>query len=363
MAVEVIGWVTKFVGGEGSGRCVFDEPRYAGATVRSVLRGLTSKFPELERALWHGGELGEHIEVLVNDAVLGIAHSLDSTLEDGDRIALIGQFMGGRAARGDAIMLSQVDAFTDARFSGNAAAVCLLPESRPTSWLQAVAAEMNLSETAFLVPGPTAFGLRWFTPAVEVDLCGHATLASAHVLWEAGVLPPAQEARFDTLAGILTARQQNGWIEMTFPGEPERPASAPVALAEGLGVVPRYVGRNRLDWLVEVESETQVRDLHPDLGRLAGVEGRGVIVTARSETHGYHFVSRFFAPRVGIPEDPVTGSAHCCLGPFWSERLALPEVVGYQASARGGVVRVRVDGEKVHLAGQAVTVFRGTLIA
>jgi predicted PhzF superfamily epimerase YddE/YHI9 len=263
-----------------------------------------------------------------------------------------------------ALPIVQVDAFTDRRFSGNPAAVCLLPEARHDTWMQQVAREMNLSETAFLLPENDGFRLRWFTPTVEVELCGHATLASAHVLWEDGHLAPERPARFHTLSGTLTARRLDGWIEMDFPATPATAADPPFALAEALGAEPAWVGRNRFDLLVELASEAEVRELQPDPTQLRRIPARGVIVTARADARGGepHFVSRFFAPAVGVDEDPVTGSAHCCLGPYWAERLGLPQVVGYQASARGGVVRVRPEGDRVALAGQAVTVLRGVLL-
>lgn len=261
-----------------------------------------------------------------------------------------------------AVTLVHVDAFTDKPFAGNPAAVCLLPESREPGWMQSVAQEMNLSETAFLYPQADGFHLRWFTPTVEVELCGHATLASAHVLWELALLPPTMPARFHTLSGLLTAVLLPDWIEMDFPSEPEQPATAPEGLIEALGVKPRYVGKNRFDYLVQVDSEETLRSLQPDFARLERVTARGIIVTARSAAPRFDFVSRFFAPRSGVNEDPVTGSAHCCLGPFWQTRLGKDEFVAYQASARGGVVRVRVAGARVYLGGQAVTVARGVLI-
>ncbi|MFL5494151.1 MAG: PhzF family phenazine biosynthesis protein [Gemmatimonadales bacterium] len=258
---------------------------------------------------------------------------------------------------------SQVDAFTDRPFSGNPAAVCLLPAVRDAEWMQLVAAEMNLAETAFLIRGPDGFGLRWFTPTCEVDLCGHATLASAHALWEDGQLPPGTAAQFHTRSGLLTAERRDGTIWLDFPATPATPVPAPADLAEGLGAPPRFVGKSPYDYLVELESEASVRALAPDLARLARLPARGVIVTAVSADPARHFVSRFFAPAAGVPEDPVTGSAHCALGPFWGERLGLSELVGYQASCRGGTVRVRLAGDRVLLGGQAVTVLRGELLA
>src|SRR5512133_354759 len=241
----------------------------------------------------------------------------------------------------------QVDAFTDQPFAGNPAAVCILPQPVSEAWMQAVAREMNLSETAFLLQQPDGFSLRWFTPAVEVELCGHATLASAHVLFETGRLRAGEQARFHTLSGLLTAARDGAWLEMDFPATPEAPAEAPTDLTAALGVTPRYVGKNVFDYLVEVADEETVRNLAPDFGRLARVSMRGVIVTARAASPEYDFVSRWFGPAAGVAEDPVTGSAHCCLAPYWAARLGKTEMVGFQASPRGGVVRVRLVGERV----------------
>ena len=256
----------------------------------------------------------------------------------------------------------QVDAFTTTPFAGNPAAVCVLAEPRDERWMQNVAREMNLSETAFLSPQDDGFNLRWFTPAVEIDLCGHATLASAHVLWETGQLELGEQARFHTRSGLLLAERKGEWIEMDFPVKAEEAAIAPPGLLQALGVAPVYVGKNQFDYLVEVESEEVVRGVQPDLSLLSAVEARGVIVTSRASTQGYDFVSRFFAPRVGVNEDPVTGSAHCCLAPYWCSKFGRDQLVGYQASARGGVVRVRVNENRVYLGGQAVTVLRGELV-
>ena len=259
------------------------------------------------------------------------------------------------------ISIYQVDAFTDKPFTGNPAAVCILSAPGEEGWMQAVAREMNLSETAFLCAQADGYILRWFTPVVEVDLCGHATLASAHVLWEMGTLQPQEQARFHTRSGLLTAVRRADGIEMDFPATPDKPVSTPPRLGEALGVVPRYVGKSRFDYLVEIESETVVRALRPDFAALRTLDVRGVIVTSRADSPGYDFVSRFFAPGAGVDEDPVTGSAHCCLGPFWHRRLGRVEFTAYQASARGGTVRVRLAGDRVYLGGQAVTVLRGEL--
>jgi PhzF family phenazine biosynthesis protein len=257
----------------------------------------------------------------------------------------------------------QVDAFTDRPFAGNPAAVCLLPAPADPKWMQDVAREMNLAETAFLVPRSDGFDLRWFTPTVEVDLCGHATVASAHVLWEDGHLPRDTQARFHTKSGLLTADARGEWIELDFPATPAAPAAVPDGLAQALGVKPRFIGRSKFDYLVEVDGEDVVRGARPDLGALARIEARGVIVTSRAGKVAYDFVSRFFAPRSGVDEDPVTGSAHCALAPYWCAKLGKPELVGFQASARGGVVRVRLAGDRVKIGGQAVTVLRGSLTA
>ena len=258
-----------------------------------------------------------------------------------------------------------VDAFTDRPFSGNPAGVCLLEAPRDAAWMQAIAAEMNLSETAFLVPHlGDGFDLRWFTPAVEVSLCGHATLASAHVLWESGTLPAREVARFHTQSGVLTAARTNGSIELDFPAKQVEASDAAPGLIEALGVKPVFVGRNALDYFVEVAREEEVRAATPDHGRLARIEARGVILTSRPTdvSNGHDFVSRFFAPGAGVDEDPVTGSAHCALAPYWAAKLGRNEMTGRQLSARGGTVRVRVNGDRVVLGGHAVTVLKGVLV-
>ena len=256
----------------------------------------------------------------------------------------------------------QVDAFTDQSFTGNPAGVCIMSEAGADDWMQNIAAEMNLSETAFLHPQKDGYNLRWFTPNVEVDLCGHATLASAHILWETGSIPGDVQARFYTRSGLLTAVRHANWIEMDFPSVPEVEAQAPRNLAKALGVSLIYVGRNDFDYLVEVESEKVVRSIEPDFTLLSSVSGRGFCVTSRADSNQFDFISRFFAPAVGVNEDPVTGSAHCCLGPFWAKKLGKNEFTAYQASARGGVVRVRLNGDRVILGGQAITVMKAELL-
>ncbi len=263
------------------------------------------------------------------------------------------------------LRILQVDAFTDRPFAGNPAAVCPLPGPADPVWMQNVAREMNLSETAFLHPEVDGYRMRWFTPTVEVDLCGHATLAAAHVLWEEGHLSRDRQARFQTRSGLLTADRRGDWIELDLPATGPVPAPPPPGLLEALGVASSYVGKTRFDYLLEVASEAAVRAVQPDFRALAGVEARGIIVTARASTPGFDFVSRFFAPRAGVAEDPVTGSAHCALGPYWQGRLGKADFVAYQASARGGTVRVHVSegGDRVRLGGRAVIVLRGELAA
>lgn len=259
------------------------------------------------------------------------------------------------------VKLYHVDAFSDRRFAGNPAAVCLLPSPAEERWMQSVGTEMNLSETAFLCPEEGGFRLRWFTPKVEVSLCGHATLASAHVLWEAGVVPEAEDIVFHTKSGKLTARRNGGLIELDFPARKAAPSKPPEGLLEALGVSAKSFGRSLDDYLVEVGSEEELRGMEPDFGRLAKADTRGTIVTCRSKSKEYDFISRFFAPAVGVNEDPVTGSSHCCLAIFWGRRLGKTDMVGYQASSRGGVVSVKVRGRRVFLGGRAVTVLAGEL--
>jgi PhzF family phenazine biosynthesis protein len=262
----------------------------------------------------------------------------------------------------------QVDAFTGSAFGGNPAAVCLLPGPAEPAWMQRVAAEMNLSETAFLEPRDGGYGLRWFTPAVEVALCGHATLASAHVLYETGLARPGEAIRFDSASGTLTARQDGPAIALDFPATPAREAGPPPDVLAALGVIPpvtgpAWTGRSRDDLLIVLAAEEEVTALAPDFGKLAAAGGRGIIVTAPTSRSDADFVSRFFAPAVGVAEDPVTGSAHCTLAPYWCGRLGRAALTGYQASARGGTVRVRLAGDRVILTGQAVTVLTGELTA
>lgn len=258
--------------------------------------------------------------------------------------------------------LFHVDAFADKPFSGNPAAVCILPGWKEDRWLQAVGGEMNLSETAFLVQNTDGFDLRWFTPRAEVDLCGHATLASAHVLWKQGLAKSTEVIHFATKSGLLRAVPTEGAIELDFPLEPDEPADPPANLLSALGVSARYVGRNRLDYVVEVESERVIRRIAPDFKVLETIPCRGVIVTSPSANPQFDFVSRAFFPRLGVDEDPVCGSAHCCLGPFWQRRMSKSNFVAYQASVRGGVVKVRVTKDRAFLGGRAVIVAKGELL-
>jgi PhzF family phenazine biosynthesis protein len=255
----------------------------------------------------------------------------------------------------------QIDAFTARPFAGNPAAVCLLEYEQDPQWMQAVAAEMNLSETAFVRPVGEDFELRWFTPTIEVELCGHATLASAHALWGEQVVADDEPIRFLTKSGVLTCTQRKDFIELDFPATPISSTDLTEELCLALGITPSFVGRSKFDMLILVDSEQILRSLQPDFSRLRKMPMRGFIVTSASDDPRFDFVSRFFAPAAGIDEDPVTGSAHCSLGPFWSERLGKTEMSAFQASARGGIVRVRVSGDRVLLGGQAVTIFKGVL--
>ncbi len=260
-------------------------------------------------------------------------------------------------------VIYQVDAFADRPFEGNPAGVCMLDRAVPEAWMQSVAAEMNVAETAFLVRREDgAFDLRWFTPAVEVDLCGHATLASAHILWEERFLPADERARFHTKSGLLGAWRDDDAIRMDFPSEPVKAAEPPASLASALGATLSFAGRNRMDWLVEVADEPAVRAVRPELSSLASLDARGVIITALSATPERDFVSRFFAPGAGVDEDPVTGSAHCALAPYWARKLRKTALTGYQASPRGGTVQCALHNDRVILGGRAVTVLRGKLL-
>ncbi|HPG42008.1 MAG TPA: PhzF family phenazine biosynthesis protein [bacterium] len=255
----------------------------------------------------------------------------------------------------------QVDAFSAEPFKGNPAGVCLLEKQMDERLMQQIAMEMNVSETAFVLKIQDGYKLRWFTPVVEVELCGHATLATAHILYEEGLLQPDEQARFHTRSGLLTVSKKETMLEMDFPVEPEKPVDAPPILIRAFGAQPVYTGKNRMDYLFQFDSEKLVREMKPDFHMLREIPVRGVIVTARVENGGYDFISRFFAPYAGIDEDPVTGSAHCCLGPFWQKQTGKDDFIAYQASARGGIVHVGVRNNRVLLGGRAVTVIKGEI--
>jgi PhzF family phenazine biosynthesis protein len=269
--------------------------------------------------------------------------------------------------------IAVVDAFTAEPYRGNPAGICVLSAAASDAWMQSVAIEMNHAETAFLVKRPSGsedgYDLRWFTPGGEVDLCGHATLASAHYLWENEALNANEQARFHTRSGLLTAERivldGTPWVELDFPSEPVAATATPEGLATILGADPAFVGRNRMDYLVELKDEATVRSLRPDLKQIAALseaeELRGIIVTAAAANGDADIVSRCFYPHFRIDEDPVTGSAHCALAPYWMQRIGKQEIVAYQASARGGWLRLRVAGSRVKLRGQAVTTLCGTL--
>jgi PhzF family phenazine biosynthesis protein len=257
----------------------------------------------------------------------------------------------------------QVDAFADGPFTGNPAAVCLLDYMPDDAWLQGVALDMNLSETAFLLKQENGWRLRWFTPALEVDLCGHATLASSHILFSYGYEPAGATIRFHTRSGELQVTKQGEWLQMNFPAENPTSSPAPDGLLDALGCEASFVGKNRMDYLVEVENEEILLSLNPDYRTIRQIPVRGIIVTCRAgEDKDYDFASRFFAPAAGVDEDPVTGSAHCCLAPYWAEKLGRSSLTGFQASARGGMVKMTLVGNRVLLGGQAVTVMEGKLL-
>lgn len=257
----------------------------------------------------------------------------------------------------------QVDAFTDRPFCGNPAAICWLENDAESGWMQSVAAEMNLSETAFVRRNGSDFDLRWFTPTMEADLCGHATLATAHALWTNGLSASDQPIRFHTRSGCLTCQLADKFIELDFPATPPSPIPASAGLLDALGLASSsWVGESRFYQMVVADSAEQVRALRPNFAKLAMEKTLGIIITAASDDDRYDFVSRFFAPAMGVDEDPVCGSAHCCLTPYWADRLQKSVLTAYQASARGGVLKLRWEGDRVILGGQAVTVSQGELI-
>jgi PhzF family phenazine biosynthesis protein len=259
------------------------------------------------------------------------------------------------------IPIYQVDAFTDQPFQGNPAAVVILEKTQPAQWMQLVAREMNLSETAFVYRQENGYKLQWFTPRTEIELCGHATLATAHVLWESGRETPEARIRFSTRSGWLSAEKKQGIIELDFPAAGSKTGDLTEELIAAIGSVPESVHISGEKWLLEYPDEADIVNMKPDFGKLIKFSGRGLIVTSRSERPGIDFVSRYFAPWVGVNEDPVTGSAHCILGPYWGEKLGKNHLMGRQLSARGGTVHVRLSGERVYIGGQAVTIFHGEM--
>lgn len=256
----------------------------------------------------------------------------------------------------------QVDAFTSRPFAGNPAAVCWLETEATEHWMQSVAAEMNLSETAFVRRLSDGYELRWFTPTVEVDLCGHATLATAHALFSAGLVSSSVPLKFQTRSGVLTCTRDGEFIELDFPATPPAAVAIPPALSQALGATPVFLGQSCYDYLAILEDANTVRNLKPDFRQLEQFPVRGVIVSAPAEESRFDFVSRFFAPNVGVDEDPVCGSAHCCLTPYWAQRLGKTELLAHQVSARSGVLRLKHKGDRVILGGQAVTVWQGELL-
>ena len=259
-----------------------------------------------------------------------------------------------------------IDAFASRPFTGNPAVVCLLTESKTEEWMQSVAAEMNLSETAFVTrqsdAGENRFDLRWFTPTVEVDLCGHATLAASHALWQSGWLAADEAVIFDSRSGELRAEKIGDRIFLNFPATPAKLGELPTEISDAMNVKPVFTGFSREDCLIEVETVYEVKNVKIDFQRLAKYPIRGVILTAISEDPNFDFISRFFGPAVGVDEDPVTGSAHCCLAPYWAAKLSKPELSAFQASKRGGELLLRLDGDRVHIGGKAITIKQGELL-
>ena len=258
--------------------------------------------------------------------------------------------------------LYHVNAFSSNAFGGNPAAVCILSELRDDAWLQSVAAQMNLSETAFVFDDGISITLRWFTPEREGDLCGHATLASAHALWKYGYRPVESEIEFHTKSGILTAQLSQGLIQLDFPTIAPVPVAAPAKLIELLGITPLYSGKFGEKYLFEVATEQQLLAVNPNMTELLQLPERGVSITCVDSSGRYDFISRYFAPWVGIDEDPVNGSSHCALTPFWSQRLAKANLTARQASARGGDLSLQLAGDRVKISGTALTVLAGELL-
>ncbi len=254
-----------------------------------------------------------------------------------------------------------VDAFAEKPFSGNPAAVVFLDGPREDAWRQAVAAEFNLPETAFVEARGDGFALRWFTPSVEVPLCGHATLAAAHALWESGRVPAERAISFETKSGVLTARREAEWIVLDFPALPVCPAKPPPGLLAALADTPLAFAENEGVYLLEMDSEETVRGAAPDLAKWNALTQKGLILTAPARRKTHDVVSRCFFPADGIPEDPATGSAHCAIGPYWAGRLGKPVLTAAQASKRGGLLIVRVKDGRVELGGRTFTAWSGSL--
>lgn len=259
------------------------------------------------------------------------------------------------------IKIYQVDSFTNEIFKGNPAGVCIINKMPSEEWMLYVAAEMNLSETAFVVKQEDHFDLKWFTPTIEIDLCGHATLAAAHILWSEGYFEAHKEIYFHTKSGVLKVMKKGDWLQMDFPKLEYHLSEAPKELIEGLNVVPLFVGKSKDNYLIEIDSEEIIKNLKPDFGKLALLDMHAVIVTSKASVP-YDFVSRFFAPGIGINEDPVTGSAHCTLANYWRDVLGKNRFMAFQYSARGGELQLEINGERVMIMGQAVTVLRGELL-
>lgn len=257
--------------------------------------------------------------------------------------------------------LSIINTFTEQAFKGNPAAVCFLSDEKESSWMQTVAKELNLPTTAFIWFINDEYHLRWFTPSVEIPICGHGTLASAYFLWEKRYVDKARSIPFHTKSGVIKAQLIDGWIQLQFPAIIEQNVVAPELLIKALGVEPVYVGKSRLDYLVEVESEEIVRNLKPNIDLIAQLPVRGVIVTSHSNANEFDFVSRFFSPAQGIIEDYVNGSSHCCLGPYWKNKLHKTDFTAYQASERGGIIKIKVLGDEIFLSGKSITIFEGKL--
>jgi PhzF family phenazine biosynthesis protein len=257
-----------------------------------------------------------------------------------------------------------VDAFTNEPFKGNPAAVCILKEEIPTSLMQSIAFELNLAETAFVLKEKDSdtFSLRWMTPNSEVDLCGHATLATSHTLWQQGICKISDVINYNTRSGLLTAKNENGKITLDFPAIPQKKIEYPPELIDAIGgVVPKYVGMTKWNYIIELESERDIINLKPNFDIMLTLPGWGTIITAKADMNGYDFISRFFAPEKGIQEDPVTGSAHCALAPYWQSRLGKDSFLAYQASERGGTLEIKIEGDRVMLTGDAVTVISGEI--